>query len=275
MDVRVIGKGNNSRMYCKSLHVSICFSLGLALVVYAVDDWDPMDDSRTNGTVLTMGDAAKFHGLHALDWSDDVDWFRINLSSGVVYRFESKGDADIYASLYSDPLAVDPDIGDDDSGNSWNFQIDYIAPESGTFFLEVEAWDDPAYYDLLYYIPANDTDADQLLDSWEVQYFGSTNAQPGAYGDSDIQNNLEEYIAGTDPTDETSFFAITNWSAGSFVVEWWPSVAGREYKVLWAESLTNSFQQIGPMIDPPQNSYTDTAHSAESSGFYKVEVQLK
>ena len=104
--------------------------------------------------------------------------------------------------------------------------------------------------------------------------FGSTNAQPNAHGDADQFSNLEEYIAGTDPTNPASFFAATNWLDGSFILEW-PSVSAREYKVLWAESLTNEFTQLGPVIDHPQNSYTDTLHSAESGGFYKVEVQLK
>jgi len=43
----------------------------------------------------------------------------------------------------------------------------------------------------------------------------------------------------------------------------------------WEEGLTNGFEPLGPIIDHPQYSYTDTAHNAESSGFYKVEVQLK
>ncbi len=120
-----------------------------------------------------------------------------------------------------------------------------------------------------------DLDGDGMLDDWEIQYFlDGTNAMPNAHGDTDQFTNLEEYIAGTDPTNPASFFAVTNGSTGSFVVGW-PSVATREYKVLWTESLTNSFQQLGSMIDHPQNSYTDTLHSAEASGFYKVEVRLK
>ncbi len=107
-----------------------------------------------------------------------------------------------------------------------------------------------------------------------LHFLEGTNAQPNAHGDSDIQSNLEEYIAGTDPTNSASFFAVTNGWAVNFLVEW-SSVTNREYKVLWAESLTNSFVQQGLMIDFPQNSYTDTAHNAESTGFYKVEVQLK
>ncbi len=88
-------------------------------------------------------------------------------------------------------------------------------------------------------------------------------------------DNLEEYISGTDPTNGASFFAVTNGLAGGSFVEW-ASVALREYKVLWAKSLTNSFVPQNPVIEHPQNSYTDTAHNADSSGgFYKIEVQLQ
>jgi hypothetical protein len=240
---------------------------------YSADAWDPSDDTGTNGTLLTLGEAAKIHEPHVLDQYDEFDWFAVNLSSGVVYRFESTGDADVYGELYSD-VNASFEWDDDDSGEGFNFQLDYNVPASGTYYLRVGKFQSVANYDLLYYIPANDFDADQLLDSWEIQYFGDLTATPNGQSDSDSYSDFEEYIAGTDPTNAASFFTMTSWETGSFVVQW-PSVESREYKVLWAENLTNSFQQLGPMINHPQNSYTDTTHNAEASGFYKVEVQLK
>lgn len=120
-----------------------------------------------------------------------------------------------------------------------------------------------------------DQDNDGMGDAWEIAYLGGTNAQPAAHADADMQNNIEEYIAGTDPTNSASFFAVTHQMAGDFFVVEWPSFAGREYKVLWSGHLPDGFIQQGPMIAGPQSSYTDMVHSAESSGFYKVEVQLK
>jgi hypothetical protein len=70
------------------------------------------------------------------------------------------------------------------------------------------------------------------------------------------------------------FSIAGNWSDGSFVVNW-PAEPGWQYRVLWAESLTNSFEYTSPWIDHPQKSYTDTLHSADDTGFYKVEAQLK
>ncbi|MCE9614551.1 MAG: autotransporter-associated beta strand repeat-containing protein [Lentisphaerae bacterium] len=59
--------------------------------------------------------------------------------------------------------------------------------------------------------PDLDADGDGMGDKWEIRYFGSTNAvggQAGADGDGDSSRNLDEYIAGSDPTNENSAFEI-------------------------------------------------------------------
>lgn len=125
-----------------------------------------------------------------------------------------------------------------------------------------------------FYPPPYDLDADRMRDGWEIEYFGSTNAVPDGAGDTDPFSNLEEFIAGTDPTNPASFFAITNWSVGSFMVGW-GSVSNREYTVHWTDSLTNAFQPLFPTVEYPANSFTDLVHTTESAGFYKVKVRLK
>jgi hypothetical protein len=248
---------------------------------YAADAWDPMDDNGMYGTVLTMGEAAKVHGPHALDPFDHVDWYRIYLLSGSTYRFKSTGpiDTDTWGGIYADPS--DPsdeaaEIYNDDGPDDLNFQLDFPVPVSGDYYLKVRAYNEQDYtaYNLYYYIPANDSDGDQLLDTWEEYYFGNLNGGPATNTDHDALTDLEEYVAGSDPTDPDSFFAVTNWATGSFVLNW-SSLAGREYRVYWTDHLTHAFQQQGPALEHPQNAYTDTVHDAESAGFYKVEVQLK
>lgn len=53
-----------------------------------------------------------------------------------------------------------------------------------------------------------DMDLDGLPDLWEITWLGGTHASP--YGDSDANNisNLDEYIAGTIPTDRSSRFEL-------------------------------------------------------------------
>jgi formylglycine-generating enzyme required for sulfatase activity len=133
------------------------------------------------------------------------------------------------------------------------------------------------FYDLtvtaLYFNP--DSDNDGLPDEWETLYFASLTESDGS-GDFDIDgiSDGDEYICGTQPNNPDSVlraeFSIT---ANGFVVSW-NSVEGRFYDVLWASSLTNSFQSLTTGLAYPQNSYTDTVHAAESVGFYRVTAAM-
>jgi len=121
-----------------------------------------------------------------------------------------------------------------------------------------------------------DSDGDGMTDYWEALYFSSaTGAVTSANADMDSSNNGDEFIAGTDPTNSASFFAITNAAAipEGFVVQW-DGVAGRVYTVNWTDTLTNNFQVLETEIAYPQNSYTDTLHTAEATAFYDMEVKL-
>ncbi len=122
--------------------------------------------------------------------------------------------------------------------------------------------------------PAPDRDGDGMDDAWERDTFGY-NADPADNADGDVYNNGDEFTAGTDPTNAASFFAVSNaFPSVGFVVEW-NAVTGRWYKVLWTDNLTNSYQSIADNLEYPQSSYTDTVHSAESVGYYRVEVRMK
>ncbi len=124
---------------------------------------------------------------------------------------------------------------------------------------------------------SDDQDGDYIKDSWEVLHFGSiTNCAPGDNPDNDGMSNLEEYIAGTDPTNSSSFFHITNvvTSATGIGIEWTPSVSNRFYSVSWGEQITNNPTTISNNMVYPQNSYTDTIHHTNQKGFYNVKVQI-
>jgi hypothetical protein len=79
-----------------------------------------------------------------------------------------------------------------------------------------------------------DEDSDGLPDAWELLYFSATNAPgatPDAHADSDGVCNLDEYIAGTDPTNSASAFAIHITLSNGAVIVTLPTVetAGAGY----------------------------------------------
>jgi hypothetical protein len=127
------------------------------------------------------------------------------------------------------------------------------------------------------YTHSGDEDGDGMSNGWELEYFDNlVGGDPGDDPDHDGSDNYSECIAGTQPFDAGSIFAMTNAvTTPGFTIEWAPCVAGRRYRVLWTPCLTNSFQPLQDNLEYPQNSYTDTVHNGDSAGFYKVEVYMQ
>ncbi|MDF7806768.1 lamin tail domain-containing protein [Pontiellaceae bacterium B12219] len=126
-----------------------------------------------------------------------------------------------------------------------------------------------------------DNDHDGLDDNWELTYFSSTNhpnGGPGSDFDLDGQSNFDEYISGTNPTNANSRFALMleadeNNENPHFTISW-EATPDRVYDVLWAPRLGEGFQYLKTGIAYPQNSYTDTEHSADGSCYYRVLVRM-
>jgi hypothetical protein len=90
-----------------------------------------------------------------------------------------------------------------------------------------------------------DKDGDQLPNDWEALYgFDPGNADVEfweTYLDPDLDgySNLEEYIAGTNPTDPNSTPAFTSITSANSVVITWPILTGRLYDVYYLTNLMN------------------------------------
>ena len=120
-----------------------------------------------------------------------------------------------------------------------------------------------------------DTDGDDIPDWWEEKYFGgSTNAVPQGDEDGDGHSNLQEYYAGTDPTNRASCFAISTLTAtsGPMTVLEWSSESNKEYSVFRSTNLADGFLVLtsGLPAEPPQNTYTDNVSGAVL--FYRIRV---
>lgn len=119
--------------------------------------------------------------------------------------------------------------------------------------------------------PLADADDNGLPDGWELRYFGATGVDPSAVCSNGINTIRESYIAGLDPTSPDAFFGITGGDAINRIIQW-EAVSGRVYSVWWTTNLLNGFVPV--LTNYLDSSATDTLHKAESTGFYKLTVQL-
>lgn len=92
---------------------------------------------------------------------------------------------------------------------------------------------------------AADTVGDGIPDQWRAYYFGgsgtTTNSQSCATcdPDGDGMSNLQEFLAGTDPTNPASVLKlqVTPVTSGGSVSLLWPAVPGKIYSVKYTQSL--------------------------------------
>ncbi len=121
---------------------------------------------------------------------------------------------------------------------------------------------------------------DGLPDSWQVEHFGesSTLAGPAADPDGDGQNNLLEFLAGTNPALASSVFAVrVELVAGQptqKAVLFGPVTTARTYRVLASTDLAApSWADIsGPLTGTSGNlTFTDNAASGVRK-FYRLQI---
>ena len=117
-----------------------------------------------------------------------------------------------------------------------------------------------------------DTDSDGLPDYWESQHYGSpTSAVPIDAASNGVDTVYSAYIAGIDPMNPTNYFELSNLRN----VLQWVGVSGRVYNIYWTSNLLENFQTLETNVLWTSAIFTDTLHSAQEKGFYKIEVQLE
>jgi hypothetical protein len=120
-----------------------------------------------------------------------------------------------------------------------------------------------------------DSDGDGLPDSWEQHYFSGL-AQSGASdSDSDGVANIDEYWAGTDPTNPLSLFMISALTSGTSadLILRWQSVTGRFYRVESATNMGAAWipRQINIGATPPLNTVTTVVTTVRE--FWRVKIE--
>ena len=123
----------------------------------------------------------------------------------------------------------------------------------------------------------DDTNGDGLPDTWQIQYFGSIGspqATPGADPDGDGFSNLQEYLAGTDPTNVNSYLKLDSIQVdqGRIAIQF-TAMAGRTYSILYNASLESTWTKFADV--PAQSSshvisINDSVSNLGTGRFYRL-----
>lgn len=119
----------------------------------------------------------------------------------------------------------------------------------------------------------NDSDEDDLPDSWEMQYLGNLASVPSSDPDGDGQTNAIELLTGTNPGSGASRFSATMIPASS--TQWsitWPSVPGKFYQIQSAATPGGSwgFLATVPAAASPATNSSYMVTKTSERMFYRV-----
>jgi hypothetical protein len=159
--------------------------------------------------------------------------------------------------------------------------MSFVAPANVTTGRVDILWDDgigTAYVDNVYFglpltEPADpDLDRDNMYDGWETLHFGSTDVSDGTTDyDGDGFTDAEEFLAGTQPTNNLSYlmtFGEKHVSDSTKAVILWPPANGSEYSLLISTNLVD-FTELQTGIYG--SSYTVDVLNTESY-YYRIRV---
>ncbi len=167
------------------------------------------------------------------------------------------------------------------SPSGWNgYNVTY-SPTTQSISDAADGGDRGARWQVLHlWLSFNQLDAYGIPTGWKTQYFGSTNAANGGAlddWDQDGMNNLQEYLAGTNPTDASSKFQVIDFrkQAGTNFSIQWSSVEGKKYSL---QTQTNPLLGFNGVVathilaTPPLNTQIVTVDQARSH-YYRVVVE--
>jgi len=181
---------------------------------------------------------------------DDLEWLT---AAGVIGSSSTNG-KDRYLSA---AIVADRPLGPRHSAGNFGYGFLALQPK-------------------LVYLEGGDADADGLPNLWEHLNFG-TSLGPSALSDDDgdLFSNWGEYVAGTEPTNPLSYFAVSTASShpvsgNSFVLEW-PAAVGRTYEVHRSTNDMVSFDLLAENLET--GIYTDTVTGIERAA-YRIGVDF-
>ncbi len=193
----------------------------------------------------------------------------------------NNGDVFLRDTLLDQTVALSAGLGGGTANRTSGFPI--MAPDGRTaifrsFATDLVSGDFNGSADIFVVtFSTGDSDGDGLEDDWEVAYFGNLARDGSEDADLDGLTDREEFLAGTDPTDEGSVLrVITVTSAGtSATTVLWAAVAGKTYRVQYKDSANEAAWTELAVV----TAATSTGSAADPSGpsadrrFYRVVLE--
>jgi hypothetical protein len=123
---------------------------------------------------------------------------------------------------------------------------------------------------------APDTDGDGMPDDWEIANGLDPHDPDDALRDADGDgySNLEEYLAGTNPSDSSSRpgFSVIEVGASGRILSF-PTVIGRRYTVQWSEGLDQWFDLLSGIDGTGGLLQVEDPEPAIHRRFYRLSIQ--
>jgi hypothetical protein len=118
-----------------------------------------------------------------------------------------------------------------------------------------------------------DSDGDGMDDDWEVAFFGDLTRDGAGDFDADAQSDVQEFRAGTDPTNGGSTLRVLTLTeaGGGAKALLWSAVPGRSYQAQYKNNLNQNWTNLGGIVVASGStaSTTDDPGNTESR-FYRV-----
>lgn len=125
-------------------------------------------------------------------------------------------------------------------------------------------------------LASGDSDGDGLADDWELAYFDTLNHDVSGDSDGDGQTDAQEYLAGTDPTNQGSILTVlTVWPAGGGgTTILWSAFPGKTYQVQFKDAIADATWTNLPGTVMASGSTASAVDSIPAAGqrFYRVMV---
>lgn len=119
-----------------------------------------------------------------------------------------------------------------------------------------------------------DADGDQIPDDWERINHGGVAALSSGDTDGDRMNDWQEYVAGTNPLDASSFLAVqSSHSDTGLLLLAWPSATGRMYALQRAATPDVPYTDVVSNIAATPSLNIITTQPAQASGVFRIRVQ--